>query len=937
MDSKSTERFFLKQGILFFVVILIIMEFPGAGRLQAGGWQYIEGRRARVEFHAPYRTLADSLLVLAELAIPRLAQMHGLPPASFTNRKVRIILSDAPDISNGFAIGNTVVIYARSSMYMPYWTGHDNWYKTVLTHELAHYVTFRKIRRKLNWFGELANLTVPRWWYEGIAQYFAEEWNVYRGDIYITNALLSGRLNYESLKNLNDGRLLYASANAFVRYLASTYGDSSLIKVMSYQARGWYLDFNEAFKSVYQQSANDVFRDFIRHMVLYYGSLLAPYPDIHGARKIPSVGYRDFQVFALEGSNYLIATQWDKAHRYKTALIGYFEKERFKVSKILCTQLAGDLILSADRRFVAYARPEYAISDNQLGLKFRWYVYDRGQKRTRLVAKGLRARYGTFTGDNRLLLVQILPQQSQLLLFSSVTTAPDTLWRGSLAVGRIMQAADGSFIFNGQGKNGNRNLYRLRNGKLRTLAGDSTDDRHALALNDSLLVFNRYQNEHPALAVFNLKTRQSRLVYFAQDALFLHSVDTDRRQVIFSAADSRGKAVFYALSVDTLLKGGRLSMPAYPYTRYQRWTHHYPQPVNLRTLPDSSLGRVAVHNKHCPQLPLIQLATIVLPTYDESLGTGFYGTTTWMEALRRQMFSASFIVFPQDFKHSLVTAQHMLRMLDQTWTATYYHGPVFLVNDKGRYLNLYQDLGAMQWLGTYFIAGNSRLRVTPQASYIYTRAFFDESDPGLPKSAAFHGAQAALYFNYLLPTRYYPVLPKRQAGFGGFAYRSFDKHYDFTTLGVSAKLAGNLLREDVGIKTRAAYVTQSGNIPPFKQTGVDRFFEFDLPRDYTYTLPVRGVRQDIYGTSLLWSSTELTYFWKEHSAYKLLFIPLNNVAFSAFADWAQVSASSVSTVFSYGLQTSFGDNGLRFGAGYARTHNNHETLFMRISLNLPEL
>jgi len=936
MNAQNAMYSILKKRFLVAIVIVFLAELHSAGTLHASEWNYIEGRWAKVEFHAPYRTLADSLLQIAELAIPRLAKMHGLPATAFTHQKVRIILSDAPDISNGFAIDHSVVIYARSSMYMPFWTGRDNWYKTVLTHELAHYVTFRKIRRKLNWFGELANLTVPRWWYEGIAQYFAEQWNAYRGDIYIKNAVLSGRLNYDALKNLKNGRLLYASANAFVRYLASTYGDSSLIKVMSYKEQGWYLNFADAFKAVYKHTADEVFREFIRHMVLYYGSMLAAYPEIHGAQKLPSFGYRDFQVFVLDRPNFLVAAQLDKAHHYKTAFIGYFKKGHFSVSEVISDQLAGDLILSADNRYIAYARPDYSVEDNQLGLKFRWYVYDRWHKISRVIAKGIRARYGAFTQDNQLLLVQILPQESQLLLFSSGKSVPDTLWRSSMSIGRIMQAPDGSFIFDGQNAQGNRNLFQLKNGQLSALTKDSTDDRHALALNDSLLVFNQYQNEHPALAIYNLKTRQSRLAYFAQDAVFLGSIHQGQKQVIFSATNTQGKLTFYALDMDTLLQSDSLTLPAYRYSKYARWTRHHPQPVNLINLPDTSLGSVAVHKKRCPQFPMMQIATIVLPTYDKALGAGFYGTTTWMEALRRQMFSASFIFFPQDLKNSLVAVQHTLRMFNQTWTGAYYHGPVFLLNDNGRYFNLYQDLGGVQWLGNFFIAGNSRLRLRPQTGYLYTHAFFDESDAGAAQAVDFHGVQAALYFDYLLPTRYYPVLPKRQAGIGGFAFHSFDKQYDFTTLGVDVKLATNLLREDAGIKTRAVYMTQTGFIPPFKQVGVDRFFEFDLPRDYTYTLPVRGVRQDIYGASLLWASTELTYFWKEHSGYKLIFIPLNNVAFSVFADWAQVRASSVSTVYSYGLQTSFGDNGLRFGAGYARTYANQESFFMRVSLNLPE-
>ena len=219
----------------------------------ASDWLQIEGVYSKVEYQQPNKVIADSLLEIAELSIPRLAKIFEIPVTELKKSKIRIILTDAPDVTNGYALSDAVTIYALSSMYMEMTTGTQTWYEQVLKHELAHTLTFIKIKRKLNFLGELANLTVPRWFYEGIAQYYTENWNTYRGDIYIRNAVLSGKLNYSSLESLDDGRLLYAAAHGFTRFLADQYGDSSLVKVMAYNEKGWLFDFDEAFNKIYRK------------------------------------------------------------------------------------------------------------------------------------------------------------------------------------------------------------------------------------------------------------------------------------------------------------------------------------------------------------------------------------------------------------------------------------------------------------------------------------------------------------------------------------------------------------------------------------------------------------------------------------------------------------------------------------------------------------
>ena len=97
--------------IIYLVFIIVIAA-------QASDWKKMYGKYVTLEFNPGYEILADSIVNMADRAIPKLAALQGVPLASFKETKTRIILTDAPDISNGYAIDNAVVLYVRASMYM---------------------------------------------------------------------------------------------------------------------------------------------------------------------------------------------------------------------------------------------------------------------------------------------------------------------------------------------------------------------------------------------------------------------------------------------------------------------------------------------------------------------------------------------------------------------------------------------------------------------------------------------------------------------------------------------------------------------------------------------------------------------------------------------------------------------------------------------------
>lgn len=916
------------RNIVFILLLTLLIQ-----NIYAADWFTISGNRARVEYQHPYEALADSLLNIAENELPRLAAFHGLELSELDKQQVRIILTDVPDISNGMALGNSVLIYARSSMYMPSWTGTDSWYQTVLTHELAHYVTFLKIRRRLNFLGQAFNLTIPRWFFEGIAQYFAEDWTAYRGDLYIENALLAGKLNYTNLENLEDGRLLYATGHAFVRYLAAEHGDSSLIRVMSYKEKGWYLDFDKAFKSVYGKKPAQKFSDFTRLMVLHYGSKLADYPEKKLLDALPAFGYKDFQVLnvSVSDSTWLVSTQWDKNHRYKSAIFVRQNKNGFeKISKI-SSHFSTDVILNSTNTLAAYGRYHVNNSENQLHLGMDWFIYDFQSEKTKIIAGDVRARSASFTTDNHLILAEIMPAETRLMCYDLIGGSK-TIQQSQMPVGRFIVQKDASLIASVQQKNGNRDLFHFKDGQEIPLTNDQTDDRNPLLLNDSILIYNRYQNGRPAIASLNLRDASKRMVLNDRYPYYLEGLTADSTSVILSRWGASREKQFILMDTDSLLKSKTPDAIQLAHPELADWTRLSPK-TRKSTATDSVTK--TVRKVILPYFPMEHLLSFALPTQDPANGWGLYGVTSWIEAMQRQALAAVFLLYP-DYDKSLVTVQHLLKAFNGQFLTTYYHGPVIFGFEDGRYLHLLQDIAVIDWQYQWYLKGNPRTRIGSSISYSH---YAHKSSKTSFTDYSYHGPTLRISFNYLLPTKAYPALPKRQFTLSTEYFKSLKNQNDFSILGLSLKLATNLIREDLGIKVNSVYLKQQGTLPSYKSVGVDRFYEFDLPRDYIFSRTIRGLRADLSGKELFWNSTELVYLIDEYTPYKLIILPVTNLTFSTFLDFAEIKGNEDYRAYSWGGEMSFGEDGLRFGFGYARVkdHLKHFSTqyYGRISLIMP--
>lgn len=923
-------RSYLLSVCLFFCFINI---------LSAGDWQRIHGRFVTVEYTAGFEELADSLVDIADNSIPRLSALHGVALSEFKHDKVRIILTDAPDISNGYAISDAIVIFARSSMYMENWSGPFSWYKQVMEHEMVHHITFRAIKRKSSFLGLVTSATAPRWFMEGIAQYFAESWTMFRGDIYLKESVLNGRFKYDALNNLEDGRLLYAAGHAFVRYLAQQYGDSSLIKLVRYNKDGWFYDFDLAFQAVYDKSPASIFPFFHRHLIIYYGNQAADYPVIDFTETLPSFGYRDLQVIPLEtDSSYLVSTVKQENHLYKTAFIAEINQGKIHISEQISDNFSTKLFISPDQQRIAYGRFSFDTKMNQDLIRYDWYVYDRSSRKAEIIATEVRARNAIFDYQDNLFLA-VTEADSTFIRKYKANTFID-VYKTDMPIGKMIIDSSNAIIFEAQLKNSQRDFFKLANNHVSNISSDTTENRNPVYINKRYIAENRIINNQPALALLDQKNGTSEVLVNPQSALWLEDYDAKRKKLIVKASDAAGKTHFAGLSLDSLLIKPILPEKSDSKPYYSAWTSKKAKADSIESLPVTAENYKAIGSLSFPQGDLINLQTIPFVFYDNKYGTALFLTTTWMEAMQRQLLNINAYVFPENWHNSFLSAAHLLKLMNINMQTFYYHGPVLFTRINGKSIDLTHDYGQIGFSFNRFINGNSRLPYYGGVSYTLDAV---ENKSGII-DYTYHGAGLNLSLAYELPSAYRYVFSRRAIRGDVSYFKSFREPWNFSTFNAALYASTNLLIERLGLESTLKYTQVSGSVSPSAITGIDRDYEYNVPRDFRNTQTIRGIDKDIFGNRLLWGSVEMKYFLAEQSGLKLLFIPVNELAVSIFADGAMISDSETtvtSDVYSYGSELSFGFNIIRFSAGVARGAVNSNLLdtqfYGRLNIKIMDL
>jgi WD40 repeat protein len=246
-------------------------------------WRVARTEHFEIVYPARLAGIEDEVAAVAEESLAALTQ--NLAPsdsAAITfDDPIRIYLSDEDEIANGVAydIGGSgfTNIWVHVNEFAAIWTGDAKWLRKVVAHELAHIVHYRAIRANVGLLSIFFGEPLPSFWAEGLAQYETERWDAQRGDRWLRTAVFEDRLNYSDRSSAENGRLRYAVGNSQVRYLAETYGDSTIAQILAHRERAAlglvrFHDFQSAFRAVVGKPYREFYEEWRKHVNVYYNT-----------------------------------------------------------------------------------------------------------------------------------------------------------------------------------------------------------------------------------------------------------------------------------------------------------------------------------------------------------------------------------------------------------------------------------------------------------------------------------------------------------------------------------------------------------------------------------------------------------------------------------------------------------------------------------------
>ena len=899
------------MNIILFV-LLISVSFSQV-------WKKMESSHAIIEYPSEMESTATKLLSQTEAILPRLSKISNYSLDHFKAKKVDIYLTNAPDITNGFAIGNVVTIYARSSHFLPRWSSNVDWYQRVLAHELVHHIMFRKVVRTPSIFGLGVNHVLgrpPRWFSEGFAQYLAEEWDYFRGDYRLQRSILNGSLSYGRM--MADMSLTYPAGHAFIRYLADQFGDEKLNELMEYGQPSWVYDFNKAFYETYKSSPSELFQTFRKSLVIFYGNKLHDIPTRNDSINLFSHGFHTSQIIPLntKDSTYVVSSQLSPNDRYITSYV-YSTKRNPKKTLYVSEKVSTPISISENDQFIAYGKLSSYSERNEDFIRFNWYVYDINLEREIQLKKSVRSRYSAIYQNKYLLLSVVNHDHSKVIKIDIITGEEETLLEVNEAIGKITTKNNNIYL-EYQNKAGKRGIYYLKDNSLKAIVNSEFDDRNPLIINDSLMFFNRIEDER--FTVFRYENGIAKRVIYDQKDYVIEKFNATTNSILFSLTSDFGKKQYISVSVDSLQN--EVKRPVFENGKYGSWRLKQTEVESILSIPDTIIESTVTEQPY-PQFGLQNFATGLSPIYKEQWGLGL--TTTWAEPLKRQYVSLNGLLF-KDWDESIMVLKHHLKTNGIMLNSLYYHAPsVFKYHDHQE--DLSYSIFEMNISKNLRLFNNNWMSLKPYVGLNYISY-------NLPTSETRYTASLTGFsFSYEKPSRY---LSQKKVVFDVNYLKPISGDEELSILRVKNTVASTLFLRNLNVMNHFSFIQNTGKEPINSFVGVDKYYDFNLRREVGFTESIRGFDGNIASNIVRWNSLNIQMLLLKQSNLKALFLPINNIAVTYFYDYASLDRDVIS---SNGVELSFGEAFYRVSLGTAHSKLNSVTFskakyYLRYTFNL---
>jgi|GEM_PF-1757907 len=297
-DSPRNDGIILR---LSWTILVLLFLFPNNLSAQLLGitganhpelqWQEFETDHFVLVYH-------QGLDSIVRLAAPIAEEVYHVVTTNLETalpEKTRIYFSDNDEERNAFTFGDEYIfIWMRGilddNLFSLRSSGTSKWLRSVITHEFTHITIAHATRTWTDALFPAIDEKVPRWFNEGMARYMEPDGWTDDLDIPLRIAAVSSKLDLGSSDQFLSGSLLYEGGQSLVRYIAATYGDSALVKILKHRDGGLFpYDFDNAVLAATKHSLGEIYGEWHKILNVYYNTEFGQKEDIEDiARKIPT-------------------------------------------------------------------------------------------------------------------------------------------------------------------------------------------------------------------------------------------------------------------------------------------------------------------------------------------------------------------------------------------------------------------------------------------------------------------------------------------------------------------------------------------------------------------------------------------------------------------------------------------------------------------------
>lgn len=449
---------------LLWTVLLILadfstskaqFEFYNHPELQ---WEVYESEHFEVYFHQGAERTAKELLRVANDIYEPITSLYGYEP----DTKIRIIVRDHDDYSNGGAYyyDNKILIWAKPLDFAL--RGTHNWLWNVLTHEFTHIIQLGASRKAPRWLPAfyfqwlayeeekrpdvlygypnvlasypLPMTVIPPWYAEGCAQFQRpgmgyDHWDSHR-DMIMRMRLLEGKpLTYTEMgyygKTSLDAESVYNHGYSLVRYIAQKWGAESLKELSQRMKYPLAMTFDHAIRRVLKLSGKELYDEWIAHDTEKYQTRTEKIRqnEIRG-ELIEKEGFANlFPRFSPDGKH--LAFTSNKGGDYFGTSSLYIYDFEMKEAESIKGGVASQLAWSPDGRFIFYDKKFLPLKN---GSRYDDIAaWDREEGREIQLTKARRASHVDVSPDGKQLSFIVTVDGTQNLWTASL---PDHWWEG---------------------------------------------------------------------------------------------------------------------------------------------------------------------------------------------------------------------------------------------------------------------------------------------------------------------------------------------------------------------------------------------------------------------------------------------------------------------------------------------------------------------------